>query len=219
MICRHSSPTISAVSDPSNPRSSNASVLLTLFPPTLSKGSISGCISRGRSAVRSGLAPWPFKLEHFPSTYYLILKSYLWDRFFRVRQAGEHCGCFPIEASVPQGSVLGPEPSNFTVPLQRNTVVQSMSLDPGPRPTQQWNSGGYLYTTHCSITAMAFTSCLSLKNPRTSDLNHCPPLLILSMFGQRLNCNIAFPTEHRPRSSALPVNPSLYPTPPFLSGH
>lgn len=50
-----------------------------------------------------------FKLkEVLPSTYYLILKSYLEDRFFRVREAGELSSYHPIEASVPQGSVLAP---------------------------------------------------------------------------------------------------------------
>lgn len=50
-----------------------------------------------------------FKLKKIlPSTYYLILKSYLEDRFFRVNEAGEYSSYFPIEASVPQGSVLAP---------------------------------------------------------------------------------------------------------------
>ena len=40
--------------------------------------------------------------------YYLILKSYLEDRFFRVIEGGEYSSYFPIRASVPQGSVLAP---------------------------------------------------------------------------------------------------------------
>ena len=39
---------------------------------------------------------------------YLILKTYLEDRFSRVRQGGELSSYFPVEASVPQGTVLGP---------------------------------------------------------------------------------------------------------------
>ena len=50
-----------------------------------------------------------YKLKNvLPSTYYLILKSYLEDRFFRVIEGGEYSSYFPIRASVPQGSVLAP---------------------------------------------------------------------------------------------------------------
>ena len=42
------------------------------------------------------------------NTCYLNLKSYLGDLLFRVSQGGGHSTCFSIEASVPQGSVLGP---------------------------------------------------------------------------------------------------------------
>ena len=50
-----------------------------------------------------------FKLKHvLPDTYYLILKSYLEDRFSRVTEGGALSAYFPVGASVPQGSVLGP---------------------------------------------------------------------------------------------------------------
>jgi hypothetical protein len=44
-----------------------------------------------------------------PDTEYSqILKSYLSDRYFRVKQEDEYSGLEPIKAGVPQGSVLGP---------------------------------------------------------------------------------------------------------------
>ena len=51
-----------------------------------------------------------FKLKPtLPSTYFLILKSYLEDRYsIWVCQGGEYSEFFPVEVSVPQGSVLGP---------------------------------------------------------------------------------------------------------------
>ncbi|KAI5742412.1 hypothetical protein M8J77_007001 [Diaphorina citri] len=43
-----------------------------------------------------------------PQPYYLLLKSYLSDRFFRVKHNHSYSYYHPIQASVPQGSVLGP---------------------------------------------------------------------------------------------------------------
>lgn len=43
-----------------------------------------------------------------PQPYYLLLKSYLSDRFFRVKHNHNYSYYHPIQASVPQGSVLGP---------------------------------------------------------------------------------------------------------------
>ena len=37
-----------------------------------------------------------------------LLKSYLTDRYFRVKQVEEYSKLKPIKAGVPQGSVLGP---------------------------------------------------------------------------------------------------------------
>uniref|UniRef100_A0A1Y1KFT3 Reverse transcriptase domain-containing protein n=1 Tax=Photinus pyralis TaxID=7054 RepID=A0A1Y1KFT3_PHOPY len=41
-----------------------------------------------------------------PSYYYLLLKSYLSDRFFTVKYNNEHSNYHPIKSGVPQGSVL-----------------------------------------------------------------------------------------------------------------
>ena len=50
-----------------------------------------------------------FKLKTIlPYTYYLILQSFLFDRFFSVRQGSEVSSVHPILAGVPQGSILAP---------------------------------------------------------------------------------------------------------------
>lgn len=45
---------------------------------------------------------------HLPINYYLFLKSYLSERFFFVKQGEDSSMLHPIQAGVPQGSVLGP---------------------------------------------------------------------------------------------------------------
>jgi hypothetical protein len=50
-----------------------------------------------------------FKLnKYLPRQYYEILKSYITDRFFRVKFEDEYSDLKKINAGVPQGSVLGP---------------------------------------------------------------------------------------------------------------
>jgi hypothetical protein len=50
-----------------------------------------------------------FKLKGtLPFTYYLILKSYLTDRFFQVSHDASLSSIHPMLAGVPQGSILGP---------------------------------------------------------------------------------------------------------------
>ena len=50
-----------------------------------------------------------YKLKKvLPHTYYSILKSYLTNRQFMVKYADAITTTFPIEAGIPQGSVLGP---------------------------------------------------------------------------------------------------------------
>jgi len=44
----------------------------------------------------------------FPSPYYLLLKSYLTDRYSQIKYNMETSDNFPIHSGVPQGSVLGP---------------------------------------------------------------------------------------------------------------
>lgn len=50
-----------------------------------------------------------YKLKkNLPAQYYLILKSYISNRYFYVKQEGTYTRLYPINAGVPQGSVLGP---------------------------------------------------------------------------------------------------------------
>jgi hypothetical protein len=57
-------------------------------------------------AWHEGLFP---KIEQLlPAEYSQLLKSYLSDRYFRVKQENEYSELKHIQAGVPQGSVLGP---------------------------------------------------------------------------------------------------------------
>ena len=50
-----------------------------------------------------------YKLKQiFPLNYYLLLRSYLSDRYFYVKYQDECSEVLKMEAGVPQGSVLGP---------------------------------------------------------------------------------------------------------------
>lgn len=50
-----------------------------------------------------------YKLKKFlPAPYFLLLKSYLSDRFFTVRLKNSYSICHPIKAGVPQGSDIAP---------------------------------------------------------------------------------------------------------------
>jgi hypothetical protein len=80
------------------------------------------------------LAPWLAvqAKKILPSTLYLILESYLKDRFLRVRQGGELSSHVPVEASVPQGSVLGPFLYNVyaaDIPTHPNTLLATFTDD------------------------------------------------------------------------------------------
>ncbi|KAL4121623.1 hypothetical protein QTP88_014097 [Uroleucon formosanum] len=74
-----------------------------------------------------------FKLKHFlPSPYYLILKSYLENRSFSVRQKNNISSIKNIEAGVPQGSDLSPLLYNiFTadIPTTNQTLLASFADD------------------------------------------------------------------------------------------
>ena len=84
-----------------------------------------------------------FKLKiHLPQSLYLVLRSYLSDRSFRVRCGTEFSDCYSIEAGVPQGSVLGPilyilftadipvHPDTLLATFADDTAILSSNSDP-----------------------------------------------------------------------------------------
>jgi retron-type reverse transcriptase len=84
-----------------------------------------------------------YKLKlHLPDHLYLLLKSYLSERYFQVKIEDDLSVCHPIRAGVPQGSVLGPLLYllyTADVPTTQNTLMATfaddtalLSSDPDP---------------------------------------------------------------------------------------
>lgn len=84
-----------------------------------------------------------YKLKlKLPPQYYTILKSYLENRYFFVKVQDEQTDLFPIDAGVPQGSVLGPllyvlftadiptNPNTTTATFADDTVVMATHRNP-----------------------------------------------------------------------------------------
>lgn len=72
------------------------------------------------------------KLRFLPPEYYLILKSFLSDRYFTVCQGSSYSNYFPVLAGVPQGSILAPLLySIYTsdIPLSPDTLLASYADD------------------------------------------------------------------------------------------
>lgn len=85
-----------------------------------------------------------FKLKTLlPTHFYLILKSYLSNRYFYVKVNNEFSNIYDIQAGVPQGSVLGPILYTiFTsdMPITSNVLVATYADDTAilaasPNPT------------------------------------------------------------------------------------
>lgn len=74
-----------------------------------------------------------YKLHRdLPRQYYELLKSYLTERFFRVRYGGEYSELKSILAGVPQGSVIGPVLYLLytrDIPTDRNTFIGTFADD------------------------------------------------------------------------------------------
>lgn len=74
-----------------------------------------------------------YKLKKFlPTPYYLLLKSYLSDRFFYVKHNNDYSDFLQIYSGVPQGSVLGPVLYTiFTsdLPTSNNVLVATYADD------------------------------------------------------------------------------------------
>ena len=67
-----------------------------------------------------------------PTPYFLILQSFLTDRFFRVSEGISQSQVFPIKAGVPQGSVLAPLLySIYTsdIPTYNTTIIATFADD------------------------------------------------------------------------------------------
>ncbi|KAL1129690.1 hypothetical protein AAG570_012634 [Ranatra chinensis] len=84
---------------------------------------------------------WKLK-RILPFTYYLILKSFLTDRFFRVGHKSATSSCYRAKAEVPQGSIAGPflynihtsdiptHPSTFLASYADDKAILSVHTDP-----------------------------------------------------------------------------------------
>jgi hypothetical protein len=74
-----------------------------------------------------------YKLKHtFPTPYYLLLKSYLADRYSQIKFNMETSAVFPVCSGVPQGSVLGPLLYLiFTadIPTRNETIIATFADD------------------------------------------------------------------------------------------
>jgi hypothetical protein len=73
------------------------------------------------------------KLRQFiPLTYYLILNSYLHNRHFQVKVEDSYTDLLPVNAGVPQGSVLGPLfylLNTADLPTSQNSTIATFADD------------------------------------------------------------------------------------------
>jgi hypothetical protein len=80
--------------------------------------------------------------QSLPLNYFLLLKSYLNNRHFRVKVDNKYSDLLPVQAEVPQGSVLGPQlyllytsdlpssPDITTATFVDDTAI--LAIDPNP---------------------------------------------------------------------------------------
>lgn len=74
-----------------------------------------------------------YKLKLFlPAAYYLIIRSYLENRSYKIRYGSSYSPRFPIKAGVPQGSDLSPDLFNIytaDIPVTTNTTLATYADD------------------------------------------------------------------------------------------
>jgi hypothetical protein len=69
------------------------------------------------------------KLRHsLPLNYFLILKSYLLNRHFQVKIENTFTDLLPVNAGVPQGSVLGPLLYTSDLPTSPDTTTATFAV-------------------------------------------------------------------------------------------
>jgi hypothetical protein len=98
------------------------------------------------------------KLRQFlPLNYYLILKSYLHNRYFQVKVEDSYTNLLPINTGVPQGSVLGPlhyllytadlpaSPDSTIATYADDTAILATALIQ-PLPTRNYKPASLLFS-------------------------------------------------------------------------
>ena len=124
-----------------------------------------------------------------PSTYYLIFKSFLANRFYRVRQGSAFSSYFPVQAGVPQGSILGPilytvytsdipqHPSTTLASFADDTAILSRHTDPSTA-TNFIQHHLYLIETWARKWRLKINSSKSVNITFTLRRGYSPPLYL-----------------------------------------
>ena len=137
-----------------------------------------------------------YKLKKvLPHTLYLILKSYLHERYFRVKYGLEVTQLYPVGAGVPQGSVLGPTlyllftsdlptcPYTRTATFADDKAILASHADPGiaARMLQQhlyqiqrWTKSWRILINETKSVHVTFTKCRG-ASPQVSFNGHYLP--------------------------------------------
>jgi len=164
-----------------------------------------------------------FKLKHaLTSNFYLLLKSYLADTKFAVRHNNTLSDHYPIEAGVPQGSVLAPllfliftadipQAGNTTTALFADDVaVLSVNEVPVSATRQlqthlnslaEWYTRWRIKVNEAKSAQVTFTTRKNICPPLTFNNAPIPVTTEVKYLGlhldQRLTCNTHIQAKHR----------------------